>query len=265
MPRLTHACTIDLSSRRRSRVDQEVVLKLFARAAALVALAGGAAVGPASPALGAPGFDLALTGPSASLVGQPVIVQATGANPPPAEYPYMVWLSVVLLRPSAVPTCPAGSGEANQLATGTGGAILTIAQREDVDAAGRFSVPVGFTPIVTGPLLVCAYSYNEVGATLALASLTVNVAAAAPAAPANVKAPRVTRLGNRLVCRAGSWSNDPSSYAYGWLVDGESGARDRTLRVTRRLRGRSVQCSVTASNAGGSATAVSRRLRIRRA
>jgi hypothetical protein len=127
---------------------------------------------------------------------------------------------------------------------------------------------------------VCAYSYNDVGFTLAAASLTVNVQAAAPAAPAtpaapaapatpaspvSVRAPGLTRSGNRLVCSPGSWSGDPTGYSFRWLVDGapKPGARGRRLRVAPRLRGRKVQCGVTAANAGGSGTALSRALRIR--
>ena len=41
------------------------------------------------------------------------------------------------------------------------------------------------------------------------------------------------------------------------------GARGRTLGVTRKLRGRKVQCRVTAHNAAGATTALSRPLRIR--
>ena len=256
-------------------------MRLFARAGTLVAVAGLLALGSAGPAQAAEGFELMLSGPTAPVAGQPVVVQAIGANPPPVEYPYMVWLSAVVLRPSAVPTCPESKGAANQLATGTGGAILTIAQREEVDELGLFSVPIGLTPLAPGPLLICAYSYNEVGFTLALASLTLDVtssapapppapaapatpaAPAAPAVPANVTPPRVSRSGRRLVCSPGTWSNDPSGYAYRWLVDGKPGTRGRTLRVTRKLRGRRVQCSVTASNAGGGATAVSAKLRVK--
>jgi len=129
----------------------------------------------ASSASGADGFSLQLTGPADVTVGRPVILTVNGTKPPPDQWWFASWLGVDLLRPAAVPTCPSDSGQANQLAVGTGGNILTIAQREDTDANGNFQLKVGFTPIVTGPLLICAYSYNEEGGTLATASFTVTV------------------------------------------------------------------------------------------
>jgi hypothetical protein len=75
----------------------------------------------------------------------------------------------------------------------------------------------------------------------------------------------VTRWAKTLICNPGRWSNHASAYAFGWLVAGKpkKGANGRKLGVTRTLRGHTVQCSVTASNAAGGTTAVSRPLRIR--
>jgi hypothetical protein len=149
------------------------------RRALLVALATAVVAGAAAlPAGAADGFSLQFAGPTTGTVGKPVLLTVAGKNPPPADYWFMSWLSVDLLRPQAVPTCPESGQAANQLATGTGGAILTIAQREDVDVNGNFSVPVGFTPLVPGPLLICAYSSNEVGGVLAAATTTVTSKAA---------------------------------------------------------------------------------------
>ena len=68
------------------------------------------------------------------------------------------------------------------------------------------------------------------------------------------------RSGGRLVCSRGKWSGAPARFSYRWTVDGrrKAGAAKRTLRVTRKLRGRSIRCGVTATNAAGSTTAVSR-------
>jgi hypothetical protein len=200
------------------------------------------------------GFSLQLSGPSSpAVVGKPVIVQATIDNPPPAEYWYGTWLDVALLRPEAVTECPFDSGNANQIAVSTGGSILSIAQRENVDVNGHSSLPVGFTPIVTGPLLVCAYTYNEVGFTLAQASLTVNVQRAGAA---TAKAPRLKRAGKRLVCRPGRAGR------VGWTVDGspKAGAHGRKPRITRALRGHRVACTVT----GGGSTRTSRAIALGR-
>jgi hypothetical protein len=71
----------------------------------------------------------------------------------------------------------------------------------------------------------------------------------------------VKRAGRKLVCAPGDWAGEPTAYAYRWLVGGKAGKRGRTLPVSR-ARGRTVRCRVTASNAAGSATAVSRPLRL---
>lgn len=88
---------------------------------------------------------------------------------------------------------------------------------------------------------------------------------AAGAKPASVGKPQVTRTARALTCNPGRWSNDATTFAYGWLVDGKAkkGAAGRKLGVTRSLRGRKVKCSVTASNAAGGTTAVSPALRVR--
>jgi len=95
----------------------------------------------------------------------------------------------------------------------------------------------------------------------------VTAAAPAPtvAKPANESKPRVKRAGRRLVCTPGQWLNAPTAYAYQWLVDGKAGREGRRLAVTRRLRGHKVRCRVTASNAGGASTALSRAVRVSRA
>jgi hypothetical protein len=233
----------------------------------------------APPALADP-FSLQLSGSSSATAGQPYVAQVIGKNPTPQEYGFLTWLWVDLFPAKAVPACPAYASAADQLAPGTGGANLAVSLREDIDANGNWTAPVGFTPGGASPLLLCAYTENEVGGTLATASLTVTVAPAAPApastptlaptpppaaAPAGVERPSITRSGSRLTCGSGGWRNGPASYAYGWLVDGtvKRGATGQRLKVTRALRGHRVRCRVTASNAGGSASAVSRAVRIR--
>ncbi len=100
---------------------------------------------------------------------------------------------------------------------------------------------------------MCAYTYNDVGFTLAQASVTVNVQ---PAGAAKARAPRVQRSGRNLVCRPGRAGR------VGWVVDGraKAGAHRRKLRITRALRGHRVACTVTS----GGATATSRAIALRR-
>jgi hypothetical protein len=55
------------------------------------------------------------------------------------------------------------------------------------------------------------------------------------------------------------------NYGYAWLVSGRGHVvgHAQTLRVSRGLRARRLQCGVTASNAGGTATARSKSYRVR--
>ena len=236
----------------------------------LVALGVGAA-----PAL-AGTYTLNLSAPPASGVGQPIIIQATGSNPP-ADF-FFSWLAIHAIPTSVLSACPADQNNAFQIASSTsaqGGEVVTNHQREDVDAAGNFSMPVLHTPRKPGRFLLCGYTDDAAASTLATALLVMNVeGASAPgptpapaptAKPVSVEKPRVRRSGKKLVCKRGTWSNKPSRYSYRWLVNGnrKRGASGRKLGVTRKLRGRKVQCRVTAYNAAGATTALSRPLRIR--
>lgn len=94
--------------------------------------------------------------------------------------------------------------------------------------------------------------------------LFVHDSGARDGAPANVKKPSVKRFGKKLVCKKGRWTNNPTKYSYDWLVNGRPkvGAHARTLRVTKRLKGRRVRCQVAASNAAGIASALSKAYRV---
>jgi hypothetical protein len=228
----------------------------------------------ATPALGQT-WTLSLSAPSSSVVvGQTIIIQASGSNYQEPIVDFSSYLTVVAIPTSVLSACPADYSSGKQVALSSGaqgGEVLDEFHSEDEDAAGNFSMPVAYTPGTPGRFLICGYSDDAAASTLATASLALNVEASSgpgpnPAAePASVKRPRVRRSGKKLVCQRGSWSNNPSRYSYRWLVNGKRkrGARRRTLGVTRKLRGRKVQCRVTAHNAAGATTAISRRLRIR--
>jgi hypothetical protein len=242
----------------------KTAISTLAAAGALVLAA------PAAPALGND-FSLSLSAPSTGVVGQPMIIQATGKNPPPAEYWFPMWLHVDAIPAGVMSSCPASSQDSTQIALAAGGEYLAFAQRENVAADGSFAHPVGFTPKKPGAWLICGYTEDGITNTMATASLRMEVTAAggpptpAGAKPTNTKAPRVTRSGRKLVCNPGRWSNAPGRYAYAWSVDGKpkKGAGGQRLRATRELRGRKVACSVTAFNAAGATTARSRPVRVR--
>jgi hypothetical protein len=226
----------------------------------------------ATPALGQT-HTLNLTGPSTAAVGQPIVIQASGSNEQEPFVDFSSYLTVVAIPTSVLSACPGDYDSAKQVARSTsaqGGEVLDEFHREDEDAAGNFSMPVAYTPGTPGRFLICGYTDDAATTTLATASLALTVEAAGsgsgPAAePASVKRPLVRRSGRKLVCQRGSWSNNPSRFSYRWLVNGKRkrGARRRTLGISRKLRGRKVQCRVTAHNAAGATTALSRPLRIR--
>ncbi|MBD0348782.1 MAG: hypothetical protein ICV59_06490 [Thermoleophilia bacterium] len=106
-------------------------------------------------------------------------------------------------------------------------------------------------------------------------SSAVTIAGASPpppppgsSAPALVSAPAIkgsTRVGGRLLASSGSWSGDARiTYAYRWarcrasVCSYISRARAATYRVTPADRGRKLRVVVTATNANGSSSALSR-------
>ena len=246
------------------RMSRTRTLNWLQRTAAAGGVLAALGVG-ASPALADPGYTLNLSAPPSASVGQPVVIQASGSNPP-TDF-CSSWLAVHVIPTSVLPTCPDDYMQAFQVASSTsaqGGEVVTNGQRENVDAAGNWSMPLVHTPTMPGRFLICGYTNDGATYTFTTASLLLNVQGGT-ARPANVGKPRVRRSGGKLVCNRGRWSNRPSRYSYGWLVNGKAkkGASGRKLRVARKLRGRRVQCTVRASNAAGATVARSRPYRIR--
>jgi hypothetical protein len=219
------------------------------------------AVAAPAPAVAAD-FSLSLSAPHGSTVGRTTLMQVTGTIPP-THISYGYYFSAFVIPTSILPQCPGDHYSAHQVALNTG-AVLTFAFREQPDMAGNFAFPMAFNPWAPGDHLVCAYTDDGATHTITSTSLLLNVqpAGASPPAPppVNTAKPTLKRSGRKLVCGMGTWSNAPSSYAYRWTVNGKARAGGRTLAVTRRLR--RARCSVTATNGAGSATAVSRTVRV---
>jgi hypothetical protein len=75
-------------------------------------------------------------------------------------------------------------------------------------------------------------------------------------APANTTVPQVTQSGTTLSCTQGEWSGEPTSYSYAWkLDDAAAGSDAATYDVQAGDIGKSATCTVTATNAAGSAAA----------
>lgn len=83
------------------------------------------------------------------------------------------------------------------------------------------------------------------------------------ALPANTSRPTLTRLGNTMTCRRGSWLN-ADHFSYLWRVNRttENDAKP-TLALDKGSKRRNVSCGVTASNAVGTTTASSAQLHVR--
>jgi hypothetical protein len=248
--------------------------------AASVAIIAPAVVGlGASPAFAAT-FTLGLAAPAAGTVGAPFVIQASGTDPTDQG---ALYLEVDAIPASVTTSCPSTYLAGSQLATSTGGSLVALDQRENFDAAGNFSLPVGYTPSSAGQWLFCGYTDDGATDTLATASAVVNVTAGstspspapaptptmpAPSAnaarPANIALPKVTRHGGSLRCSRGGWSGGPTRFAFQWLVGGrpQKGAHGSALAITRKLHGRTVRCEVTASNSAGSASAFSAPLKV---
>lgn len=94
-------------------------------------------------------------------------------------------------------------------------------------------------------------------------AVSAPVSASGAIAPASVAVPAVTgtpKPGGTLSCGDGTWSGDtPLTFARQWLRDDAplAGQTSTTYAVTADDDGRTLRCRVTASNAGGAATAVS--------
>jgi hypothetical protein len=78
-------------------------------------------------------------------------------------------------------------------------------------------------------------------------------------APVNVDVPYVSgagSVGEILNCTVGNWHGEPTEYAYAWKASGAAvGANDANYTVTAADAGKSVACTVTATNDKGSTIA----------
>jgi hypothetical protein len=75
-------------------------------------------------------------------------------------------------------------------------------------------------------------------------------------APVNTAVPAVTQSGTTLSCTQGEWTGEPTSYAYAWQVNSVGVGTDAaTYDVQPADVGQSATCTVTATNAAGSAAA----------
>jgi len=144
--------------------------------------------------------------------------------------------------------CDSSGGSCS--ANGSSGQTYTVAQG---DVGHAFRVDVSAT--------------NDAGSGSALSAPSSAVAAATP--PRNTSLPTLggtARQGSSLTTTVGSWSGDPApTYAYAWERCNSSGGScasiarqsSRTLTLETADVGSTIRSIVTATNAGGQASAVS--------
>ncbi|MDO9407577.1 hypothetical protein [Patulibacter sp.] len=118
------------------------------------------------------------------------------------------------------------------------------------------------TCVVTGTNGAGSSSATSAAVTPAAAPTTPTTPTTPVAAPVNTARPGIqgtTVVGNTLTGTQGSFSNTPTGYAYQWRRDGAAitGATGTTYALVAADAGRTISFAVTATNAGGSATAVS--------
>ncbi len=205
---------------------------------------------------------------SAAPASSTLEIQVSGTNQPGngvfAGFTYGVKLFIVDPKLLPGPCLPAANAEFDLSLSSPAAVDNVTGSPLGVGASGPFSFtyPVDVRGFVPGPRLVCAYDMYFSTIDAAWASTATTIDATRPAATAR---PRVARAGRRLTCTRGTWSGAPTSYRYAWSVVRRKGTvgRRSSLTVTSRLRGHQVECSVTAKNSAGSATAASRPLRVR--
>ena len=144
------------------------------RASAAAALATVAAAACASPASASDRFALNVSAPSTPVVGKPMLLRAHGTIPL-RDLPYTYWFSLDAIPAAVTSTCPADRWESVQLASGTGGATIVLAQRVNPDGTGRFTIPVGIKPTAPGKVLLCGYVDDGETHTLARGQLMLKI------------------------------------------------------------------------------------------
>jgi len=225
---------------------------------------------PATPAILAPAGQPAARVPPVET--RPPEEESSPPEEPPPPPPPGAPTNTAL--PSVVGK--AVEGETLQATAGswTGQPTAYAYQWEDCNTSGKSCSSIGGATgaaygIGSGDvghrLLVVVTATNAEGSTKAASAATSTVL---PPAPANTAPPSVvgkTVEGETLQATAGSWSNDPASYAYQWkdcdVLGGGcmpvSGATSSGYQLTPSDVGSTMRVVVTATNAGGSTPASS--------
>jgi hypothetical protein len=259
-----------------------------------------ALVAIAAPASASP-HTLNIESAATTTFDTPTLFYVYGTDAPPSDLGGDFWIEIVDLPGEIIPACPFGHQDALGFAENLPGQILDISLQPDRAVSGDFSNPIIFRPLMPHRNLICAYTHDGAGTTLARAAAVIDVQPAATAnptpeptatptpqptatptpqptatptpqpivhnpapvpKPVNTARPSLTKTGRTATCGKGTWDG-ALNLAFAWQIDGRHvrGATKRTLGVVH-LRGHHVRCAVTGSNAGGATTALSRSLKV---
>lgn len=228
-----------------------------------------------------PGETLSLSLAGPSVAGQLTRIVASGQQTDVNSYAGGFLLDVFAKDPTVDPTCaPDYMSESNNAMNDPGESRAVVGDWQGMGTS--FSVPFSIVFPNSGSVLLCGYSI-WITDTAASGQLTFQVAGSsasqgqgagngssgnqgqAVAKPVNERRPRVTRSGRQLLCSTGTWSGAPVAFSFRWSTGRHAiaHARGSRLRISRALRGHRVRCSVTAANAGGTATAASPAIEVR--
>jgi hypothetical protein len=154
-----------------------------------------------------------------------------------------------------------------QVGTGVGSCVISLdgnALPTTVASGPPTTCTATAPPTLAAGTHAVTVSYTETFGTVATASsqlvkTTVPVLTAAPRIAGSAGA------GHRLTCETGTWTQNPTSFTYGWSRNGTpiAGAKRATYVVQPIDEGNTLTCTVTASNAAGrSAPATSAGIRV---
>ena len=131
--------------------------------------------------------------------------------------------------------------------------------RGGVNISGATSATYTLAPADALASISCMVTGSNIGGN---GSATSNAISVLPLPPANTVAPAILgtpTVHQTLSCTQGTWLNSPTTYTYQWRRDGVNipGATTSTYLLAAADGAHTVNCLVTAANAGGSVTAAS--------
>ncbi|MDA0138514.1 hypothetical protein [Solirubrobacter deserti] len=180
-----------------------------------------------------------------------------GAGEPAVSAPVTVPLPAPINTAAPAISGTAKRGEALTCSTGEWTRTPTAYARRWLRGGVAIGGATGETHVATaedvGRALTCqVVATNAGGDSAPAASAAVTVLAREPEAITAPSVAGTAAAGAELRCEPGTWSDDPTGFAYVWLVEGAEAATGATWTVPAGSSGRTVRCGVVASNATGS-------------